>query len=46
MEAWRTKNGGWRKVEDEVCDSLHDPDLISWSHHPYHSYLQNCHYEL
>jgi len=23
MEAWRTKNRGWRKVEDEVCGSLH-----------------------
>jgi len=33
----------WESVEEEgAAASLH-ADLISWSLHPCHSYLQNCH---
>ena len=36
----------WREVEDDVMAGLPHADLISWSYHPCHLELRNCHYEL
>jgi len=33
-------------VEEEGTAGLPHADLISWSYHPCHSELRNCHYEL
>jgi len=35
MEVWES--------EEEGAAGLSHADLISWSYHPCHSYLQNCH---
>jgi len=43
MEAWSTKNGVGENGEDEVAALPLHADLISWSYHPCHSYLQTCH---
>jgi len=37
------KNGGLGSGEEEGAAGLPHADLISWSYHPCHSYLQNCH---
>ena len=38
-----TKMEVWESGEEEGVAGLSHADLISWSYHPYHSYLQNCH---
>ena len=40
---WERKWRFWREVEDDGAAELSHADLISWSYHPCHLYLQNCH---
>jgi len=46
MEAWSTKNGVGENGEDEVAALLPCRPNFRSHFNPYHSYLQNCHYEL
>ena len=39
----KTKMEVWESGEEEGAAGLFHADLISWSYHPCHSYLQNCH---
>jgi len=41
-----TKMEVWESVEEEGAVGLPHANLISWSYHPCHSELRNCHYEL